>query len=305
MAEQSIGMASGSGDGTVGGYTADRMRSMELSTFSEGVLQNNDGTAAFVLGGATTNALTIGAGNAIVNGWFYQNTTSASISVATGVPNATYNLVIVANNSALTPAVTKTASGTATIPVYSVRLALATTAQITTITGAGQAVFTLASSVVITGGLVTSFSMDINNIYSIARNTPYQTGEVLTGGTATLTTASTLYDIVNYTTGASTTDGILTVNLTTGVFTIKREGWYIITFQGRFNAGTTSWRRLILTINATQTWRTDVASSGASNHFAQITGLSYLVAGDTVKAQASSGLAAQTIDAGTFTIALV
>ena len=305
MAEQSIGMSSGSGDGTAGGYTADRMRDMELRTFGEGVLQNNDGTEAFELGGAGTNALTIAEGNAVVNGWFYQNTTPASISVATGVPNATYSLVIVANNSALTPAVQKTAAGVATVPAYSVRLALVTAAQVSVIQAAGQYVFYLASSVVVSGGNVSSFSMDISTIYSTARNTPYQTGTAITGGTVTATTANTTYDVVNYSSGAATVDDILRVNLTTGVITVRREGWYNVTGMVVWGTGTTSWRRVTLNLNGAQNTRIDQVSSGLNNHYMVVNQQLFLSAGDLLKMTVASGLAAQVASSASLTVTLV
>jgi hypothetical protein len=278
---------------------------MELRTFNEGVLQNNDGTAAFALGGAGTNALTVAEGNAVVNGWFYQNTTPVSISVATGVPNATYSLVIVANNSALTPAVQKTAAGVATVPAYSVRLALATAAQISVITAAGQYVFYLASTVVVSGGNVSSFIMDIDAIYSTARNTPYQTGTAITGGTVTATVANTNYDVLNYSSGADTVDGILGVNTTTGVITVRREGWYNVTGAVVWGTGTTSWRRVILNLNGATAARIDQVSSGLNGHNMIVNQQLFLSAGDLLKLTVTSGLAAQVASSVSLTVTLV
>ena len=298
MAEQSIGMTTGFGDGTVGGYTADRMRDMEARTFGDGIFLNSDGSQPFAMTGSATSTLTIGIGNANVSGFFYQNTTAATISVATGVTNATYYLIIVANNSASTAAVTKTVAGVATVPAYSVRLALASSAQL------GALTYQSIGTCVVTGGVLSAFTYDENELISTLL-VPYQTGVQMGSGVATLTTASTVYDVTTYTVLASNSDGIFSTNTTTGVITVNRTGWYSIFGQVRFNSGTTSWRRLLITIIATQTWRTDVASTGASNHFVQVSGISYLTAGDTVKLQATSGLAAQTIDAATFTITLV
>ena len=298
MAEQSIGMTTGFGDGTVGGYAADRMRDMESTTFGTGLFLNSDGSQPFAMTGSGTSTLTIGIGNANVSGFFYQNTTSATISVATGVTNATYYLIIVANNSASTAAVTKTVAGVATVPAYSVRLALASAAQL------GALTYQSIGTCVVTGGVLSAFTYDENELMSTLL-VPYQTGYQMNSGAATLTTASTTYDITTYTLVTSNSDGILSANTATGVITVNRTGWYQITGQGRFNSGTTSWRRLVITINATQVWRTDVASTGAVNHFAQITGVSYLTAGDTLKLQAASGLAAQTIDSVIFTMTLV
>ena len=298
MAEQSIGMSTGLGDGTAGGYTADRMRDMEVNTFGNGLFLNSDGSQPFAMTGSGTSTLTIGIGNANVSGFFYQNTTSATISVATGVTNATYYLIIVANNSASTAAVTKTVAGVATVPAYSVRLALASSAQL------GALTYQSIGTCVVTGGVLSGFTYDENELISTLL-VPYQTGVQMGSGVATLTTASTAYDVTTYTVLASNSDGIFSTNTTTGVITVNRTGWYDIAGQSRFNSGTTSWRRLEVVINGTVVWRTDMASSGASNHFVQVAGKSYLTAGDTVKMRAASGLAAQTVDATTFTMTLV
>jgi hypothetical protein len=127
----------------------------------------------------------------------------------------------------------------------------------------------------------------------------------MNSGVATLTTASTAYDVTTYTLVTSNSDGIFSTNTTTGVITVNRTGWYDILGQGRFNAGTTSWRRLELLINGAVIWRTDMASSGATNHFIPVVGKSYLTAGDTVKMRATSGLASQSVDAAIFTMTLV
>ena len=298
MAEQSIGMSTGLGDGTAGGYTADRMRDMEARTFGDGIFLNSDGSQPFTMTGSGTSTLTIGIGNANVAGFFYQNTTAATISVATGVTNATYYLIIVANNSASTAAVTKTVAGVATVPAYTVRLALASAAQL------GALTYQSIGTCVVTGGVLSAFTYDENE-YMQSLLVPYQTGYQMNLGAATLTTASTTYDITTYTLVTSNSDGIFSANTGTGVITVNRTGWYQITGQGRFQAGTTSWRRLVITINAVQVWRVDAASIGVTNHFLQVAGLSYLTTGDTVKLQATSGLAAQSIDATTFTITLV
>lgn len=305
MAEQSIGMASGAGDGTAGGYGADRMRDMELRTFNEGVLFNNNLSLPFELGGATTNALTITEGNAIVNGWFYQNTTPVSISVSTGVPNATYNLVIVANNSGATLAVQKTVAGTAVISAYSVRLALATNAQITTIQAAGQYVYTLTNTVVVSGGLVSSFVSLVPSKYSVSRNAPYQIGTTSTGGTATVTLANTTYDVANYSGGGSTSDGILIANLTAGIITVRREGWYNVTGMAVWGTGTTSWRRVTLALNGAQNTRTDQAASGLASSYMTVSQSIYCSVGDNLRMTVASGLAAQSVSLATLTVTLV
>jgi hypothetical protein len=295
MAEQSIGMTTGLGDGTAGGYTADRMRDMELRTFNQGILLNSDGTQAFALSGNTTSTLTIGIGNAVVAGWFYQNTSAATISVATGVVNGTYNINIIANNTAGTVAVTKTVAGVATIPAYTVRLALGG--------GSGSGAITIGTCVV-TGGVLSLITY--LNTYASTLAIPYQTALSMTAGTATLTTAGTVYTVAGYSTGGTTIDNIFASNNTTGIITVNRTGWFNIVGQVLFTAGTTSYRTLYITQNAaTVINRVDQTSVGFANHNMQIYGMSYLTSGDTIKLQAVAGLAAQSISGASLTIALV
>lgn len=295
MAEQSIGMTTGLGDGTAGGYTADRIRDMELKTFGSGEFLNFDNTQPFAMTGSGTGTLTIGIGNANVSGWFYQNTTSATISVATGVVNGTYSLVIVANNTAGTIAVTKTVAGVATVPAYTVRLAL--------VSSLAGLTYIQIGTCVVTGGVLSAITY--LNSYVTSLSLPYQTGVSMTAGSATITLINTNYDITSYTLSVSNNDGIFTPNNLTGTITVNRSGWYNIATQTRFNSGTTSYRRLFVTINGTQTWRSDVASSGAVNQSVPLSAQSYLTAGDVVKVQVQSGLAAQTADQTIFTMTMV
>jgi len=95
MAEQSIGMATGTGasfgDGNVGsGYASSRLTAMETKTLSDGVLQVGSEMAMSGTGSAT---LAIADGAAVVGGYFYENTTSSSINIST-LANATYNVVM-------------------------------------------------------------------------------------------------------------------------------------------------------------------------------------------------------------------
>jgi hypothetical protein len=179
-----------------------------------------------------------------------------------------------------------------------VRLALASSAQL------GALTYQSIGTCVVTGGVLSSFTYDENE-YMSTLLVPYQTGVYMSSGTATLTTASTPYDVTTYTLVTSNSDGIFSTNTTTGVITVNRTGWYDILGQSRFNSGTTSWRRLELLVNGAVVWRTDMASSGATNHFIPVVGKSYLTAGDAVKLRATSGLAAQTVDASILTMTLV
>jgi len=113
MAEQSIGMATGTGaaygDGNVGsGYASSRMTAMETKTLSDGVLQVGGKLA---MTGVGTGTLTIADGAAVVAGYFYENTSSAGI-VISSLANATYNVVILLNNTAGSITVSRSVAGT-------------------------------------------------------------------------------------------------------------------------------------------------------------------------------------------------
>lgn len=117
MPEQSIGMTTGTGDGTVGGYVNTRMTAKDLKTIGAGVL-----SAMPAVTGTGTSTLTIDVCDINVNGYFYQNTTALTISVSAVSPG-TYTLVCRVNDTASAATVIRSASGTI-IPLRSVRLCL-------------------------------------------------------------------------------------------------------------------------------------------------------------------------------------
>jgi hypothetical protein len=135
---------------------------------------------------------------------------------------------------------------------------------------------------------------------------PYQPYAQMTGGTATLTTAGTTYTVAGYSASTASTDGIVSLNTSTGLATANRSGLYNILGQVLFTSGTTSYRTLYITINASTIINSvNQTSVGFVNHNIQIFGIYYLTAGDTIKIQGIAGLAAQSISAASLTVALV
>jgi len=299
MAEQSIGMTSGLGDGVAGGYVSGRMTQMELKTLSNGQLiyTNNGNDQPFALSGTGTSTLNIGDGAAMVAGFFYENTTAVTISV-TGLAAATYPLVIAVNNSAGTQAVTRAVGGAATIPAYTVRLAL-----VASVPSPGIQIGTVITN----GTTITSISYYFAG-YDVATSLSRQVYGQMAQGTATITLANTLYDVAAYNAGgnlSSTMDSVISLNATTGVITVNKSDLYLLTFTGNFSSGTTGWRRVAVNIAGTNVTLIRQASSGLTSHEMNASTMIYINAGNAVKISVSSSLATQSLSDGIFTIARV
>lgn len=298
MAEQSIGMTSGSGDGVAGGYTSGRMTQMELKTLSNGQLlyTNNGSDQPFALSGVGTSTLSIGDGNAMVAGWFYENTTAVTIGLSGAA--TTYYLVVAVNNSASPLAVFRAVGGGSTIPAYSVRLAVVTSVpsqsiQLATIGWSGTAISSIAYTY---------------SSYNISTSLGRQVYAQMAAGTATLTSGSTNYDVTGYNAGSvinSAMDKIFTVNNTTGVITVNKADLYIVTLTGTFSSGTTSWRAVSINIAGVRTVLSRQATSGFTNHEFAVSTTQYINAGTDIKWSVTSGLATQSFSDGVFTIARV
>ena len=298
MAEQSIGMATGTGaaygDGNVGsGYASTRMTAMETKTLSDGVLQVGGELA---MTGVGTGTLTIADGAAVVDGYFYENTSSAGI-VISSLANATYNVVILVNETAGSITVSRSVAGT-TVGTYSVRLAVATAAQLVGQTYITIGTVQVAGAVIAASGIVHNYAM-----YGTTTQLPYQSYATMSGGTATLTTANTTYDITGYSSPTVTGDNIFSVNTTTGEITVRRIGLYLVTAYGVFSTGTTGNRLLGIQLNGTFVQSTRAASSGTSTHTMTQTSLIATTAvTDVIKISAISTIATQSYANGVFTI---
>ena len=295
MAEQSIGMATGTGaafgDGDVGsGYASTRMTAMETKTLSNGVLQVGN-LLTMTNAGAT---LTIADGAAVVGGYFYENTSSVNIVLST-LANATYNIAILVNNTAGALTVSRSVAGT-TIGTYSVRLVVATDAQLS-----GQTYVQLGT-VVVAGAVITGVTPSYA-MYGTTTQLPFQSSARMTGGAATLTLANTFYTVAAYSGSAVSNDKIFSVNTTTGEITVRRTGLYNVMATGNFGTGTTGNRILGIAINGTYSDLTRAASSGAAEHQMTQTSIINITAiTDVVTARVISSIAAQTFTGVTLTI---
>lgn len=295
MAEQSIGMATGTGasygDGNVGsGYATSRMTAMETKTLSDGVLQVG---SLLAMTGTGSGTLAIASGAAVVGGYFYENTSSSSI-VISSLANATYNVAIFANATAGSLTVSRSVAGT-TVGTYSVRLVVATSAQLS-----GQTYVQLGT-ITVSGAVITAINADYA-MYGTTTQLPYQSYATMSGGTATITAANTSYDVAGYSSPSTTSDAIFSTNTTTGEITVRRAGLYLVNMYGNFQSGTTGSRTVIFSVNGASAQLTRIASSGSASHQVIQSTLLVLAASDVVKIIVQSTLAAQSYASGTFTI---
>jgi hypothetical protein len=300
MAEQSIGFATGTGaaygDGNVGaGYDTARMIAMETKTLSDGVLQVGNN---FAMSGIGTATLTIQDGAAVVGGYFYENTSSSAINIST-LANATYNVVIFVNSTSGSLTVSRSVAGT-TVGTYSVRLAVATNAQLSGRVYVQLGTVQVAGAVIAASGITPAYAM-----YGTTSQLPYQAYATMSGGTATLTTASVNYDVAGFSAPSVTSDNIFSANNTTGVVTVNRTGLYLVSLSGNFSSGTTGFRVVSLNVAGTIIARNTAIASGKATSEISFTGLAVVTAGQAVKIQVLSSTASQSFDTGVFTITRV
>jgi hypothetical protein len=295
MAEQSIGMATGTGaaygDGNVGsGYATSRMTAMETKTLSDGVLQVG---SLLALSGTGSGTLAIASGAAVAGGYFYENTSSASI-VISSLANATYNVAIFVNATAGSLTVSRSVAGT-TVGTHSVRLVVATAAQLS-----GQTYLQLGT-ITVSGAVITAITPDYT-MYGTTTQLSFQSYTQLTGGTATLTTASTSYDITAYSSSSTTSDAIFSAVNATGIVTVRRAGLYFIGAFVTFGTASTGSRTVQLKVNGTLVQRT-MMTPGALTSISATTFLQVLAVNDTVNLAANTlTTAAQSVTDCLFTV---
>lgn len=228
MAEQSMFWpTTGTGDGISGGYTDARLKTIWKAALGNGVLQYLNKLEAT---GTGTSTLAVNTGAAIVEGYLYENDSSASIATAS-LGSATYGLYVIANEDASALAVSRSVAGT-TVAAKSTRLALNSTTP-------AQPNIKIAT-VVTSGGSITSITAE-NNRFAASR--------VKTVGSSTLAsgTRTTNQSIANSTTtvityGSGVNSDYATIDTSTGFFTVKESGVYLITSSCAFANNTTGAR---------------------------------------------------------------
>jgi len=275
MAEQSMFWPTdGTGDGTSGGYTDARLKTIWKAALGNGVLQYLNNLAAT---GTSTSTLAVNTGAALVEGYLYENTASASIATAS-LGSATYGLYVIANEDTISLAVSRSVAGT-TIGAKTTRLALNSTTP--------TQPYIKIATVVTSGGSITSIT---------AENDRYASSRVKTSGTSTLATATRTTNqsiptgtVTTVTYGSSTDSIYATVNAGTGVITIKEAGVYVLSAQSVFASSTTSltYRYFLNSVSIDESINT-TTSSGAIIRYT-ITHVLSLSAGDAITFAVSQG----------------
>lgn len=213
MAEQSMFWpTTGTGDGVSGGYTDARLKTIWKAALGNGVLQYQNNLTAT---GTGTSTLAVNTGAAVVEGYLYENDSSASIATAS-LGSATYGLYVIANEDASALAVSRSVAGT-TVAAKSTRLALNSTTP--------TQPYIKIATVVTSGGSISSITTE-NNRYATSRLKTSGTSTLATGTrTTNLALANQAEVVATYT---SATDSIYaTVNTGTGNFTVLESGVYL------------------------------------------------------------------------------
>ena len=237
MAEQSMFWpTTGTGDGISGGYTDARLKTIWKAALGNGVLQYLNTLTAT---GTGTSTLAVNTGAALVEGYLYENDSSASIAT-TSLGSATYGLYVIANEDASALAVSRSVAGT-TVAAKSTRLALNSTTP-------AQPYIKIAT-VVTAGGSITSITAEDNRF--AASRVKTVGSDTLASGTRT-TTQSLAHNTITFLTyDSGVNSDYATLNAATGIFTIKESGVYLINAFSR------------LAVNATGSRYCDFANSAS------------------------------------------
>ena len=237
--ERSLGWNTGTSNDGASTYDSSRMIAMELKTLGNGTLVTGGNLA--ITGASST--LTIADGAAMINGYFYETTSASTISTA-GL-SGTYTLALIANatgSPGTTWTVAQTAAATNTVVPSTVRMALATSAQLGVI-GAGNYIAYGLVNVAATG-LINSVTPYLP--YAVTRQFPNTQTANLRGGTVSLTNASTYYDLTNYATSANSADNTITVDKPSGAITLSVSGTYAFSFLMKYDTNTTGTRKALI-----------------------------------------------------------
>jgi hypothetical protein len=279
MAEQSMFWpTTGTGDGISGGYTADRLAAIWDAVIGEGVLYYLNRLSATGIG---TTSLSIDTGAAIVSGYLYENTSTATITTST-LGSATYGLYIIANEGTTALTVNRSVAGT-TVAAKTVRLALSSTvpsqpyihiAQVTTVAGA-----------------ITTINERLDNRPALSRAYPYYQPIVASEwsglyGTLSISnsTITTLTDDGSSSYGTS--NEFLDFDGGTNSWTVLQSGNYAITISVTWDTNTTNRRRLIVSGFRDAQMQLSAASFIHTTSTVQtMTHIDYYDAGDTIVPQ--------------------
>jgi hypothetical protein len=240
MAERSIGMTTGDGDGTAGGYDSDRMVNFWQKSLGNGILLSGN---KFNVSGQATANLVVATGACVNNGFFYENTAPLTL-VLTGVANGTYFLVVRLNNTASAVTVIRTegtGATTTTIAARTCRLALVTTASYDTTTDIRIA------NILVTGGVLTSSFYVYRQVLAQTAQLPVQVYSYISAASTTVPTATATQFVAN--SSYNTDTRVLNLGSTAGnpSISITEPGTYLWDIIVDWAANTTGSRTVQLT----------------------------------------------------------
>jgi hypothetical protein len=270
MAERSIGMTTGSGDGDVGGYSSSRMTTFFSKIFGDGLLQYGE---SFAISGTGTSSVVIGTGAAMVKGFFYEQDTYNLTLSTTGLANDSYYLVIASNNTASPRTVSRcegTGATTTTLAAYTVRVALVTSALLNTNTDITIAVLNISS------GLFSSITTIANRVYAEPAALGSESSQVYNLSAASVASSTTAYTtLVTGATYSNTASQSIMRAYTSGgvpIIALNALGTYHVETWVKWDTNTTGAR--IITVDPT-------GSSFSGQLVAPVTAISIVNPGDS------------------------
>lgn len=238
--ERSLGWATtGTGDGPAAGYDSSRWRANAQKSDGTGItLYGSD----MAMSGVSSSTLTIADGAAIITGLTYE--TNGSVTISTTGLTATYNVLLIANVSAGSVTVTANGAGTTTVAASTIRVAIATSAQTTTITTAvGASSIITLGTVTVAAGTITAITQAMP--FSTSMQLPAQVYGLFNGLTSSASITNATYTtLTGWYASATSGEGIITANTTTGELTVGVAGEYLARLITTWDSNTTGSRYL-------------------------------------------------------------
>lgn len=267
--ERSLGWNTSTSNDGASTYDSSRMILMEQKTLGQGIFITGSYLA---VSGLTTNKVTIADGAAMINGYFYESTAASDITIS-GLAAGSYTLALIANASAGSYTVAQTAAGTTTVLASTVRMAVCTAAQLTTI---GAANYISLATLTTSGGVVSALTSLYP--YAIRRNSsPYCALKSASGSI----TNNLNGQLTNFPTVETSGDGVLTATAATGSITVNVTGVFLIDGMIAWDTNTTGLRQIVFGGMAGSDINTPrVSAIGASS--LRITTTAYIAAGNTI-----------------------
>lgn len=230
--ERSLGWnTSTTGDGS-STYDSSRMIAMELKTLGQGILI----TGGFLaVSGQGTTKVTVADGAALINGYFYESTAASDITIS-GLAAGAYTLALISNSTAGAYTVSQTAAGTTTIAASTVRIAVCTAAQLTTI---GAANYIILATLTTAGGIVSALTSALP--FASTRQTA---SYVALRSTSQSIPNNVMTQLINFPIVEASTDNVMTYNAAAGTITVSVAGVYLIDGMLTWDTNTTGSRQI-------------------------------------------------------------